>query len=244
MELTGHMEEENEMVEMKTLEREDVRRCLLEIPSQIREAMDESVFLAGGFIRSVISGEPVNDLDFHTNSTQSRLASDLAKIYKTQMQSTQNAHTILAVGMPDIQVIRRWVFSSLEDCIRSFDYTIAQAGIVKTKTGWRGVCCDRFYRDVAAKRLIYTAPDREEDAGGSLLRALKFAKRGYHISPEDLSKVIARALRGLRLEGRSEAEVSRLISPVLREVDPLVRIGTDLVDEHTQFKICEDAGRG
>lgn len=227
------------MTTMQILEREDIRRCILEIPPAVRGIMDESVFLAGGFIRAVISGESVNDLDFHVISAGhvNILATDIAEIYKTQKQSTRNAHTILAFGMPDIQIIRRWTFSSIEDCIRSFDYTIAQAGIVKTRTGWRGVCSSRFYRDLAAKRLVYTAPDRQEDGGGSLLRALKFAKRGYHISPEDLSKVIARAIRELKLDGKPEAEISRLIIPVLREVDPLVRIGADLVDEHAHFDI-------
>ncbi len=224
---------------MQILEDKDVQRCLLGIPSQVREAMDESVFLAGGFIRAVIAGEPVNDLDFHVVNVGhvETLATNLAKIYETQKQSTLNAHTILAFGMPAIQVIRRWTFPSLEDCIRSFDYTIAQAGIVKTPTGWRGICCDRFYQDLAAKRLVYTTPDRDEDAGGSLLRALKFAKRGYHIAPEDLSEVMARAIRGLHLDGKTEAAVSRLIGSVLYEVDPLVRIGTSLVDEHTRFEI-------
>lgn len=227
------------MTNMKTLEYEDVRRCLLKIPSQVREAMNESVFLAGGFIRAVISGEPVNDLDFHATGPArvDSFATSLEGVYKTLRQSTRNAHTVLALGMPDIQVIQRWTFLSLEDCIRSFDYTIAQAGIVKTSAGWRGVCCDRFYRDVAAKRLVYTAPDRDEDAGGSLLRAFKFVKRGYYISPEDLSKVMARALRGLRVDGKAEADVSRLIAPVLREVDPLVRIGNVLVDENARFEI-------
>ena len=36
---------------------------------------------------------------------------------------------------------------------------------------------DEFYPDLAARRLVYTAPVRDEEAGGSLLRVRKFIER-------------------------------------------------------------------
>ena len=44
-----------------------------------------------------------------------------------------------------------------------------------------GLCNIRFYPDLAARRLVYTSPLRNEDAGGSILRVLKFYQRGYRI---------------------------------------------------------------
>lgn len=84
---------------------------------------------------------------------------------------------------------------------------------------WRSWCHERFYRDTAAHRLTYLGSD---EPGASMLRVLKFVRKGYSISPEQLSRVIADQLdtfpEGLSLEERVSALRDRL-----RAIDPLTQ---------------------
>ena len=87
----------------------------------------------------------------------------------------------------------------------------------------------RFYEDLAAKRLRYTSPQRNEDAGGSMLRVLKFYQRGYRIPLNCLGAVVSRLVKGIDFDAVSggteatrEKQIAKVISGLLREVDPNV----------------------
>ena len=99
-----------------------------------------------------------------------------------------------------VQFIHRWTFDNAHALIASFDFTIAQSAIWFENGEWQSITTPSFYDDLQDKRLVYTFPDREEEPGGSLLRVLKFLRRGYDISPENLAKVIARLMNGVNLE--------------------------------------------
>jgi hypothetical protein len=74
-----------------------------------------------------------------------------------------------------------------------------------------------------------------EDAGGSMLRVRKFLQRGYSIQSVSLAGVISRLVGKLDLQNKSygEKEIARIITGLLREVDPLTVVdGVELVDEH------------
>lgn len=178
-------------------------------------------------------------------------AGDMGKLYQTD-----NAFTVKGYSVP-IQIIHRWTYGTPEELMRSFDFTIAMAGfwwdagqegspaatmsnfiatsppcpprpyVEARPASWRSICDDRFYEDLAAKRLRYTAPERNEDAGGSLLRVLKFYQRGYRIPLDSLGAVTARLLNDVRawavLEGCAsdrEAQLAKVLTGLLREVDP------------------------
>ena len=87
---------------------------------------------------------------------------------------------------------------------------------------------DRFYADLAAKRLIYRSPLRNEDAGGSLLRVLKFYQRGYRIPLNSLGAVIARLVNAVDEEkigafaGNHEQKLAKVLTALLHEVDPAI----------------------
>ena len=95
---------------------------------------------------------------------------------------------------------------------------------------------DDFYSDLAAKRLVYRAPQRNEDAGGSILRVLKFYQRGFRIPLDSLGAVIARLVNqidpaaieagihhGDDLLGKTiEERWAHIITSKLHEVDPMV----------------------
>lgn len=92
---------------------------------------------------------------------------------------------------------------------------------------------DTFYQDLAAKRLVYTSrtPLRDGEAGGSLLRVLKYYRRGYTIPITDLGLVVARLVKGIDLSRYedpmvslfgNEEKLAMVFRGLLREVDPLI----------------------
>jgi hypothetical protein len=163
--------------------------------------------------------------------------------------TTDNAFTVTHRRV-SVQFIHRWSFTRPEDALESFDFTIAKAALwwntppvapttslfppqcfdSDRGTGWRSACAETFYPDLAAKRLVYTSPQRNEDAGGSMLRVLKFYQRGYRIPLDSMGAVIARLCQGIefsRLPGRGfpiarERALAMVVTGLLREVDPLV----------------------
>lgn len=198
-----------------------------------------SVFVAGGFIRSCIASEPINDIDVFTISIDRarQFANDIMRSVNGKLITTENAFTVLRDG-PAIQFIHRWFFEKPEECVASFDFTIASAAI------WVGhsdhnrhaqldsICDDDFYPDLAAKRLVYRSPIRNEDAGGSMLRMLKFYQRGYRAPLESVAAVMARmaaAIDGGALIGLQQADnltkeqaIAKVFTGLLREVDPQI----------------------
>jgi hypothetical protein len=92
------------------------------------------------------------------------------------------------------------------------------------------MCADEFYSSLASKSLVYRAPDRDEDAGGSILRVLRFLRKGYSISPEHFSAVLARLIVGGKIgegldvtldEVDKQKAMATQITRQLRLVDPL-----------------------
>ena len=76
---------------------------------------------------------------------------------------------------------------------------------------------------MASKRLVYRSPARNEDAGGSMLRVLKYYQKGYRIPLDSLGAVIARLIHKLdneRVPLSDQKAVAHIITGLLREVDP------------------------
>jgi hypothetical protein len=185
----------------------------------------QSLILAGGYIRSRISGEKPNDIDLFVSSkdTGQAIAYLLAK-FKDDVVTTQNAFTIKGFRIP-VQIIHRWTYEKPTDVVPSFDFTIARAAIWYDADSkkWLSYCDERFYCDLAAKRLTYCSPVRNEDAGRSLLRVLKFYQRGYRIPVDSLGAVVARLVNGVdlgKIGDRAEDQWAKVLSGLLREVDP------------------------
>jgi hypothetical protein len=206
---------------------DDMHRIITMMPKDIRVLLErENVFLAGGAIRSLIAGEAVSDWDIFGPSTAQLelLGRRLAEDRKGVFHKSKNAFTIIAPPRIPVQFIHRWLYSEAGPLSESFDFTIARAVVWHADGEWRSTCDALFYADLAAKRIRYMAPDRNEDAGGSMLRAMKFAHRGYHIAPESLGKVMARLTCKMREDGlgQTEADQGRLLTGLLRDVDPLL----------------------
>lgn len=243
-------------------------RCPKALLHTMKAAMPGKIFVGGGFLRSIVSGEAVNDVDVFVSSKENALtlARTLAirkmhlvrktevdgivtirpllftELNKNQVQqvergiyTTDNAYTLTGFS-PSIQIIHRWVFDAGNLVAASFDFTCCAAAFWWDGAAWRSYCDERFYCDVASKRLVYRAPERNEDAGGSMLRVLKYYQRGYRIPLDSLAKVIARLVKGVdfakltrveydgteRREVINEYDFGVIIAGLLREVDPQI----------------------
>ena len=223
---------------MKQLEHMDLSFAVRRLPNLLKKimmlpSMSGKVFVSGGFLRSVITNTEINDVDVFTSSKA--VAEELANTYlrwakgnnqfATNVQyNTPNAITCRYGDNPVVQFIHRWTFDKPEDVIASFDFTICSAVIYYSADKWYSDCHDNFYSDLAAKRLIYMFPTREEEAGGSLLRILKYYQKGFRIPLDDYAAVIVRMLRGVdwnKVSPRDEEQLKFVISGLLREVDPV-----------------------
>lgn len=224
-------------VNMSQLNPQDVTWIMARLPKEVRNIMiTHNVILAGGFIRSIIAKEEVNDIDLFVNSKdRARVIIDLLNERMCNgkprnVYDTDNAYTI-RTDKGVVQVIHRWVFDTLQDCVASFDFTIAKAGIkylgsFDGKIKWASECWPTFYEDLASKRLVYTSPVREEEAGGSMLRLLKFTKKGYHVPLASLAAVMSRMVNAIQFDklpdpmDTQESRIAKVLTALLYEVDP------------------------
>lgn len=221
---------------MNELAWHDLAWSLQRCPKRVLEEMKASgpkVFVAGGFIRSIIAQEPINDVDMFTSSKTDaqalafRLSQREPGAKNTpQIHETDNAYT-LTDFKPTVQIIHRWNFDSPALCVESFDFTIAKAAFW-WDSGWKSYVDIRFYKDLAGKRLIYTAPVRDEEPGGSMLRVLKFYQKGYRIPLDSLGAVVARLVGKVEMDKikgtgpEKEYQLKRVLTALLLEVDPSV----------------------
>jgi len=224
---------------MSKLIHEDLCFVVSRIPKDIRNVMTEkNVYLCGGFIRAIIAHEQPSDVDLLGSNCDElkNIATELTLARRGRLHKTQNAYTILTINRLPVQFITRWLYSTPHEIIESFDFTIAQATVwfEKETKRWQSLISDRFYVDLAARRLVYTSPRREEEVGGSLLRVRKFLSKGYNIQAPALAEVIVRLISGVNgIEKLSEEFRVKVVTGLLREVDPLIAIdGLDLIDEH------------
>lgn len=252
--------------EAQQLNRRDLQWCMRRLPQRILKLLHDEgprLILAGGFIRSCVSNERVSDIDLFGPSKEylAVIAGTLkGEKHGARLVDTQNAYTVYGYGLP-IQMIHRWTYQRPEDVVASFDFTTAQAAIWCEGGGrWRSMTHPDFYPDLAAKRLIYTWPVRNEDAGGSMLRVLKFYQREHRITLDSLAGVITRLLCGVDRESYIargnvkdiewgskiwQRQMAKVLTGLLREVDPNVdplhRAHLPTLDEQDEDKALEEA---
>ncbi len=214
---------------MEKLDSHDLNWAIRRLPKNLTDIMKQeewkgNVFIGGGYIRAIIAQETINDIDLFVKSQKDAelLSYKLAKD-KNDVIKTDNAYTIK--GKIPIQIIHRWLFEKPEDVSNSFDFTICCAVIFYNEGKFDSYCDGRFYIDLASKRLVYRNPIRNEDAGGSMLRVLKYYQRGYLIPLDSLAAVISRLVSVVDLDKiqgglKDQSQVSHVLTGLLREVDP------------------------
>ena len=213
-----------------TLTKTDLLYVVRHLPRDIRALLqaDQRLFVAGGFIREVIaSSGGAKDIDlFGQYRIDLAIAAERLRRGRGEgscVISTANAITVLAPPRMPVQFITRWTFDNAADLLASLDFTVCQAAVWHQDGEWLSACAPTFYSDLAARRLVYTTPQREEEPGGSLLRVRKFLQRGYNIQPPALAAVTARLLVAVRAKGLgagTEGDVAQVLTGLLYEVDP------------------------
>lgn len=211
---------------MSELLAEDVAWIVRRLPDDVIEILKAArggIFLAGGFVRACVANEKASDVDLFSETplVAQMVADSLAKARGRKAYKTDNA---LTIGGPlPVQFIHRWTFQSPKECVESFDFTIARAAVWCDGANWLSCCDPDFYPDLAAKRLRYRSPVREEAPAGSLLRILKFYQRGYRIPLDSLADVLGRMFRGVEQSKLVEnGGLERVLLGMLHEVDPLI----------------------
>ena len=213
----------------------DLNWCVRRLPAELRRLMKkEEIVVAGGFVRACVAGEKINDVDVFTYGKEhaKEMAQHIADCYKKKPIKTDNAITIVCHPTP-IQFITRWTYDSPVDVLSSFDFTVCAAAFWfdHYRQEWCSACTENFYQDLAAKRLQYTYPIRDEDAGGSILRVLKYYQRGYRITLDSFAGVISRVAAKVEYDRRiinsdgvviDSEKLCRVITGLLYEVDPNV----------------------
>jgi hypothetical protein len=217
---------------------DEVKRIVAELPDKVERIMKKyptEIRVGGGMPRSVLDDDDIKDIDIFVSSRLNPKHIALELMDGTdEIRMTENALTIVSDSgfIPPIQVIQRWQYDTLGQLLEAFDFTIAQIAISYDDNGFYGASSEAFRADLEVKRLTYLSPIRDEVPGGSLLRVLKFHRRGYRINVTEYAKVITRMLRDvdweeiLRKYPQSsvpfDEEVCRIIESRLFEVDPNV----------------------
>lgn len=208
------------------LNKYDLERAISFFPQSLINLMKKKenwnkIFVGGGFLRAVVAGEKINDIDIFVSDKEfaKQIFLELKEKYNTV--ETENAYTIKS-KIP-LQIIHRWVFDSVEAVSDSFDFTVCCAAIGFNEYNFTDYCDPEFYQDLAAKRLIYRSPKRNEDAGGSMIRVLKYYQKGYRIPLHSLAAVLARLTVGItsEVDHNSEIALTNAYKYLLYEVDPL-----------------------
>lgn len=217
----------------------DLRFVAQRLPRDVADLLKQHscrLFVGGGFIRACIAGEVPSDIDLFGDDAAwlEQVATALVSVRPgARMHKSKNAITVITPDRLPVQFITRWTFKNANECMLSFDFTVCQAIVFRYGAVWQSCVGERFYSDLAARRLYYTSPVRSEEAGGSMLRVLKYVKRGYSIQVDSLGRVIGRLVEGVKEERLGEHERGVVIAGLLREVDPLLVIdGFDVVDDH------------
>ena len=124
---------------MRTLDKKDLSWAVRLLPSEVKNLMERhrvAVVLGGGYLRSTISNERVNDLDLFTPSPEvsKMLADVLAAQVGRKVHETPNAYSVQTPSA-FVQFIHRWTFPNPEALLQSFDFTIACAAIWVNSSG-------------------------------------------------------------------------------------------------------------
>lgn len=199
---------------MRQLAPDDLNQCVAALPEQLGRAMVEwggVVYVCGGHIRGTIAHERPSDIDVYTRDDST--AADLLDQLGEDRHETDFASTVI-LGRRPVQVITRW-HGTPPRLIEAFDFTVCQAAVWYGEDGWTSLASDDFYPDLAARRIRFAHPDAARDpldAGGTLMRLMKYTARGYSASPETVAEVAQSAVMA---NGGVEALVGSL-----RGIDP------------------------
>jgi hypothetical protein len=156
---------------------------------------EHEVFVAGGTITSLFSGNPINDIDLYFRSEAS-LAELVEKIYEDSgdwVHALTKKALLVKVDDKEVQLIHFKYFENAEQIFDSFDFTICM-GVYDFKTE-EFILHNDFLKHNAQRQLRFNKNTAFPIV--SLLRVQKYKDKGYYISKPEFLRI---ALRCMDLE--------------------------------------------
>lgn len=206
------------------LEEDDLKRVVRSLPEKVREMMrrhPREVVVAGGFVRALVAGETVHDVDiFFPEEKGIRSWADDVNITYEVKDKHLYVEPSNKTGDPELQLIWRYPYKEPYEVPDSFDYTVAKAAVwyeeadgknKKAESKFVGICHERFYRDLARKMLVYLC-DRDVERVESIPRLIKYVRYGYSIDPNSLAELIVKTCLSLDLSNGFEGMLKQLQS--------------------------------
>lgn len=186
-----------------------VKNIVAKLPEDVKRLLEHfgsGLTVAGGFCRDAFIGEEPKDVDIFAVSPEILAEALLwfkteAKDYQLERQKTNSVNFVSNFDdeqacfkdVAPVQFINRVFFPMHGELIRSFDWSICQIAVYYIlEDGWKGICTQEFGKDIQSETLHYTAPDRDEDPGASVLRMMRFTQRGWKPTEESIARCLGR----------------------------------------------------
>jgi hypothetical protein len=202
----------------QNLEEDDIKRVIYMLPEEVREMMKRhpgKVIVAGGFIRALVAGEDIKDLDiFVPSESEAKKWCDEVDI-EYEMGDKYLSTEPNEYFNYEIQTVWRYPFKEAYEIPEQFDYTVVKCAIWfdpgdKNKSAtFVGICHERFYRDLARKALVFCC-ERNAEKIMSIPRLLRYTQYGYSMDPKSMAEVILKTCLGLNLTNGFEGAFQQL----------------------------------
>lgn len=235
--LTDNYEELNDAI---------ARYVPVPIADDLLKRYGASVVVAGGFVRSIMTGGKPRDIDIWTTTPDRQTRIDTVKTFQqiglgAFYESTNAINldlTMMIVGESEAretktQLLTRFPYNDVSEVFASFDLTICQAAIFYNRIGgyFDGVCSEWFWPDLTKRVLRYTHPeDKISSKERSLARCIKYRMRKYVAENEDdMQELISRAAPGLLVD--TGLQVSHWLSHRDKALSDLSQQANDFISK-------------
>ena len=161
----------------------------------------DGTFIAGGCILSIMTGQPVNDVDMYFSSREAVAefiqTNDNVYLHSVTDKSISLSLQTSKYGTKEFQLIYFDSYKNADEIFSDFDFTVCMCAYSFDDKQF--YFHDDFWKDVAAKKLKFNSGTKFPII--SMLRVNKYQKKGYEISNSELRK-IALAISKLNLEDK------------------------------------------
>ncbi|WP_029517951.1 hypothetical protein [Paenibacillus polymyxa] len=161
----------------------------------VKTLKEHEVFIAGGTVTSLFSGNPINDIDLYFRSEAS-LVELVERIYEDSsdwVHALTKKALLVKVDDKEVQLIHFKYFENAEQIFDSFDFTICM-GAFDFKTE-EFILHNDFLKHNAQRQIRFNKDTAFPIV--SLLRVQKYKDKGYYISKPEFLRI---ALRCMDLE--------------------------------------------
>ena len=179
----------------------NITRQLPEDVKVLLQRFGSGLCVAGGFCRDSFLGDTPKDVDiFGTSEELVRDASNWFGFLNNDYEGavdTANSRTFKPRydhEVQPVQFVTRTFYPTHEELIESFDWSVCQCAVYYSVLSekFHGICTKAFGEDIQAGTLHYTAPERDEDPGASVLRMVKLTQKGFKPTEDSIARCVGR----------------------------------------------------